>query len=152
MANTAQPGTKISSLLILVMAAIIGAVAGVTTMTWLGGARGTASIDAELVKVCDTINRTLPMMVDQMTRLDVTMALPGRVMFYKYTLLGERPVPDAGEFEQAFRPKLVNQYQTSTEMAALRKANVKLVYAYFDEQSRELTRIEITPEVVKQVQ
>jgi hypothetical protein len=125
------------------LAAIVGSVAGSVAVNSMMGRGGGASIDASLAKTASEINKTMPMMVDQITRLDTVMALPGKRLSYNYTLINLDPMADAADFVKEIRPKLVNGYRTTTEMQSLRKAGVTLVYVYRDEQAREFARMEV---------
>lgn len=143
-ANKSKPLVVTAALI----AAIVGSVAGSVAVNSMMG-RGGASIDATLMKTASEINKTMPVMVDQITRLDNVMAMPGKKLAYNYTLLELDPMADAAEFSQNIRPKLVNGYQTSSDMADLRKAGVTLIYVYRDEQGREFAKLEIAANATK---
>jgi hypothetical protein len=142
------PKAKPVAVTITLLAAIIGSVSGTVAVNSMMG-RGGASIDATLVKTASEINKTMPMMVDQITRLENVMALPGKKLAYNYTLLNLDPMADATEFIQNIRPRLVNGYQTSSDMAGLRKAGVTLIYVYRDEQGREFAKLEVAAHAVE---
>ncbi len=150
MTTETTPAHKAKPLVVTatLFAAIIGSVAGSVAVNSMMG-RGGASIDATLVKTASEINKTMPMMVDQITRLDNVMAMPGKKLAYNYTLLRLDPMLDAAEFRQNIRPQLVNAYQTSTDMDGLRKAGVTLIYVYRDEQGREFARLEVAANAIE---
>ncbi len=58
---------------------------------------------------------------------------------------------DAAEFIQNIRPRLVNGYHTSSDMAGLRKAGVTLIYVYRDEQGREFAKLDVAANAVERV-
>ena len=131
------------------LAAIIGGMVGVLVTTeavrgLLGNRTSDASVDKVLVQTASEINKNLPMMVDRVTRLDATVAVPGKKLYYRYTLVGIEPTED--EIISGLRQTAVNNYKTAAEMAGLRKMNVTLVYGYSDEAGNQLGRFEISPD------
>ena len=131
--------------LVVVIGAVVGGVFGSeigrsAVRSFFGGG---ASIDAKLAATASQINATLPMMVDQNTRLDTTIAMPGQKFCYVYTIVNMDPMPASDDIEAIMRPLLLNNYRTAPEMQELRDANVTLVYKYRDEQGRQLSTFEI---------
>ncbi len=135
--------SKTSTILIGTLAALV---AGVIAFSGVQGIMNSnKSVDRELQKASRFINSRLPMMVDQHTRLDSTAVLPGKRLLYRYTLLNMEITPTRDEIVSLMRPRLINTYKTSTDMAELRGADVILVYSYFDTTGNELARFEIAP-------
>jgi hypothetical protein len=104
---------------IVITAGIAGAIVGMiasrsAVQAVMRGRTSDASIDKALVQVSTEINKNLPMVVDRMTRLDSTAAMPGKKLHYKYTLIGVAPTEK--EILSNIRPLAVNNYKTSTEM------------------------------------
>jgi hypothetical protein len=107
------------------------------------------SVDDVLAKAADETNRRLPMMLDQFTRLDSTVALPQGKLMYKYTIVNLNPLPDRNTLIDKMRPNMINAYKTSQDMAGLRKLRVTLVYKYADEKGNELAQFEIGPQDIQ---
>lgn len=104
----------------------------------------------ELMEVANKANSVLPAMVDKETRLDTSVALQGRVVLYKYTLINYLAEDiDTLMFVKELKPKLVNVVKTSPQMAALRELNVTLIYNYRDKESKHICSISIKPEDYK---
>lgn len=135
---------------IIVLGALIGGVVGGVVGGGAGGrvvralmGQTEARIDRSIAQAADAINKNLPTMVDQNTRLDATAALPGKKLMYRYTIIDLDPLPSSDELQQAMRPKLINNYKTSEDMESLRKNDVTLVYSYADEAGNQISRFEI---------
>lgn len=135
---------------IMAICAAVGAASGSAAVKALFRSNPSdATIDKVLAETASDINRNLPMMVDQFTRINATAPLPGKKLLYKYTLLNMNPLPDRQTIIDSMRPLTVNNYKTSQEMADLRKWGVTLVYSYADEQGNEVARFEIGPQDIK---
>lgn len=143
---TKQAPRKLSPLMIgvFVVSAIVGAIGGRQVVKALMGASSsTASVQDALAQSVDEMNRGLPMMVDEFTRLDSTEALPDRKILYRYTILNMQPLPGRDEIVSSMRPVTLAHYKSAPEMAELRRMKVALVYCYSDAQGNELARFEI---------
>lgn len=77
------------------------------------------------------INSGLPMMVDEVTRLDSTLPGPGKRWTYLYTFVGEAPFDlKDGAVRNAVWRKIRNGVCTAKDMAAFVDAGVEIVYRY----------------------
>lgn len=129
------------TLIVVAVAAAVGAtVASRGVQSFFGS---TQDVDSQLRAAAEEVNKNLPMMVDSITRLDTTSALPDRKFVYKYTILNVESLPGPEEFEEQIKPSLVNMYRTSKDMEVMRKAKATLVYTYFTKEGKEFCRIEI---------
>ena len=109
----------------------------------------TASVDKELAEIADTMNRSLPIQFDAITRLDSMTAVPNRRLMYKYSIVNTVRPLSSEKLIQEMRPVTLNQYKTAKEMADLRRMKVTLVYRYDDEQGNEIARFEIGPQDIE---
>jgi hypothetical protein len=139
---------------IFVICAIVGGIVGAATggavvTAMFRGPQDSASIDQTLIAAASEINRNMPTMVDQITRIDSTAALPGKKLMYRYTLLDMSDLPGHDDFVEMMRPAMINNYRTSADMADLRKWGVTLVYSYGDETGKEFARFEISPQDIE---
>lgn len=104
------------------------------------------SPDRVLANTSSKLNQTLPMMVDPITRLDLTVQRPGCVLSYKYTLLGLKASRlNKEKIRAAVEPTLLQNYKTNPSMAALRRISAILKYTYFDESGAFILEVEIDP-------
>src|SRR5579883_933062 len=94
-------------LIVTVVLTLIGAVFGYAVVETMFQRSNSISFDKSLVEMSKKINATLPMEVDKETRLDATMAGPGRHFTYLYTLphISEGEVKRT-KFVDAMRPQL----------------------------------------------
>lgn len=135
---------------VIVVAGVVGSAVGSAVVTALLRTPHTdASVDDVLVKTASELNRNMPMMVDELTRIDSTAALPGKKFLYKYTILNMDAMPSSDEFVEGMRPTLVNTYKTSHEMSEFRKMEVTLIYSYSDEEGNEFARVEVEPQDIE---
>lgn len=104
------------------------------------------SVELELVQVANELNKNAPMMVDQETRLDTTMAGPGKKLTYHYTLVNLTTEDiDIGELRAFMTTQIVNHVATHSDMQTLRDHRVTFAYSYKDKNGVHLTTIQVTP-------
>lgn len=150
MSKNLKAKPSIAMVAIVAVSAVVGSFAASTVVKTIFRTQGAnLSVDDVLAKATDEINRNLPMMVDQFTRLDSTAALPQRKVLYKYTILNVDPLPDRDTLVGTMRPKMINNYKTSQNMADMRKMRVTLVYAYANDKGNELARFELGPQDIE---
>jgi hypothetical protein len=144
--NAAASPSKLRPVIIIVVAGVssaVGAIVGNSVVQAWRNNRSDVSIDRTLAKSAEEINRNLPMMVDRVSRLDATAALPGKKLLYRYTLIDAQLA--ANGIVSKLRPKAIQNFKTAQNMAALRAMGVTLVYSYYDEAGAELTTFEVGP-------
>lgn len=130
--------------LTVVIAAVIGSVVGSIVVKEIFNRP--PSTERALVQASDTLNKNLPMMVDQVTRLDSTFPGPGKVLNYKYTLVGmKRADLDVENVKKRIAPMVTQNYRTSPAMEDLRKLSAVLKYHYYDEAGVFAFAIEVDP-------
>ncbi len=139
---------NVLAILVGVVAAGVGAVGGrMAVEKFMGRGNDPAQFDKQLLQISDQINRNLPIMVDEVTRLNSTGALPGRKLLYKYTVLGVDPSGfDKEGFIKKKRPELINLYKTTSGMQSLRENHVALSYIYAAENGTVLAELTISPD------
>ncbi len=105
-----------------------------------------ASVHQALTELANQLNSSLPMRVDENTRWDSTMALPGRVLLYSYTIIGVSPEDfDRRGFESELHGVMTRNYETSPDMEVFRDARVTLVFNYRFENGQFAARVEVKP-------
>jgi hypothetical protein len=106
------------------------------------------SFDKTLVEVASEMNKTCPMMVDQETRLDNTVALPGKVLQYNYTLINySKDEVSADTLIKYIKPGIVNTARTSPDMKSFRENSVTMDYNYKDKDGVFILKISVTPDM-----
>lgn len=106
-----------------------------------------SKIEKSLMQVANEMNQNLPLVLDQHTRLDTTIASSGRKFVYQYTILNINPSSlNKEQFIQTMKPRLINQYETKEDMKTFRDMNVELTYSYLSEAGDELVAITISPQ------
>lgn len=112
-----------------------------------GSISGKTRIDKALMQTANEINKNLPLMLNQHTRLETTIASPGNKFLYRYTILNiDLNSFNDRQFTDEMKPRLINEYATKEEMKTFREMNVELTYSYLSEDGRELASITISPE------
>lgn len=109
------------------------------------------AFDKAILKAVSELNKSCPIMVDQQTRLDNAIALPGKVLQYNYTLVNwYKDSIDVQAFEQYMKPVLINLVKTSPNLKIYRDHNATLSYSYKDKNGVFVDLIPITPDLYKE--
>lgn len=105
------------------------------------------NFDQELMKTSEELNKNCPFIIDQDTRLDNTIVLPGKKLVYNYTLIN-LSIDDLNveELEQNLKPRILNNVKTNTDLRNFRENSVTMVYKYNDKDGIFIFEIIITPE------
>lgn len=105
------------------------------------------SFNEAMVEVANEINKTCPMMIDQDTQLDNTMALPNNTFVYNYTLVNlEKENIDIEAVKNFIEPKVVNNMKTSPDMKLYRENRTTMTYNYKDKNGIFVLKINVGPE------
>lgn len=137
-------------LLKVIAGSVIGCLIGFALAYGVKQAFFKPSIDQELMAIASEFNKSTPMMIDNDTRLDNSIALPGKVLQYNYTLINtEKAAVNIDEFKQFLSERLANFVKTNPQMKFARDKNVTINYAYSDRNGEFLLLIPITPQDYK---
>ncbi|RUO19243.1 hypothetical protein [Aliidiomarina haloalkalitolerans] len=102
-----------------------------------------SEIDLALIESANELNPLLPMMVDEDTRWDETVAL-NRAFLYIYTLIGYNAEDlDPDLFKQALEPNLKEAVCTSPDMAAFVENNINAIYAYRGKDGKQIATVTV---------
>ncbi|MDP4193842.1 MAG: hypothetical protein Q8940_02255 [Bacteroidota bacterium] len=96
---------------------------------------GNNKVDPEVMQLASSMNKSLPIMVDAVTRLDNVMPLPGKKIIYNYTLVSfSRKDFDTTLAQSQIRPRVINLYKISPDFKPFRDygMNVICTYRYMD--------------------
>ena len=100
-----------------------------------------------MVEASSEINKTCPLMVDQNTRLDNTMATPDNVLIYNYTLVNvEKQDIDIDEMKNFIEPNVINNMKTHPDMELYRDNRTTMTYNYKDKNGVFILKINVSPE------
>lgn len=106
-----------------------------------------ATYDKALMQSASEINKTCPIMVDASTRLDNTIALPGNVFQYNYTLVSMvKNSVNITELKKYLEPRITNLVKSSPEMKSMRDNKTIIKYSYKDKTGMYLFDISVKPE------
>ena len=101
-----------------------------------------------MVEVASEINKSCPMMIDQVTRLDNAIALPGNSIQYNYTLINiEAADISADSLKKYMEPGIINGIKTNPDLKIYRDKKTTMVYNYRDKNGVFLMRFSVTPEM-----
>jgi hypothetical protein len=104
--------------------------------------------DKDLAKSASEANKICPMFVDKDTRLDNTVALPGLVLQYNYTLVNYiKDSLDIETLKKGMEPLILNSIKTNPELKSHRDHKVTMNYSYHDKNKVFLFLISITPDM-----
>lgn len=103
-------------------------------------------IDKGAMNIASEINKSCPVMVDSETRLDNTIALPGKVFQYYYTLINyEKSQIDTLKMKSIIEPTIVNFVKTNPQLKYQRDNNWTLSYYYKDKNGSYTFSVLVTP-------
>jgi hypothetical protein len=100
-----------------------------------------------MMEAASEINKTCPIMVDKVTRLDNSVALPNNVFQYNYTLVS--PIEDYIDndgLRNHLEPRIVNDVKTNPGMKFIRDRRVTVNYSYKDLTGVNLFTISVKPD------
>ena len=76
-----------------------------------------SKIKKALMQVANELYKNLPLVLDQHTRLDTTIASSGRKFVYQYTMSNIDPSAlDRKQFIQTMKPRHINQYKPKEDI------------------------------------
>ena len=104
------------------------------------------NISQLLVETADMMNQSLPMMVDGDTRWDSSVAEPGKILSYRYTLVNYSANQiDGGQFAQNIYPTLTEVICNNPATKIFPDNGVLLNFNYYDHNSNLIARVKVTP-------
>ncbi len=103
-------------------------------------------ISAILVQTADMMNANLPMMIDQDTQWDSSVAGPGKTLTYNYTLLNYSSTEiDTEQFSSNIHEALVGTVCTVPVTKILPENGVLLNFNYYDSEHKLITKVQVPP-------
>jgi hypothetical protein len=108
------------------------------------------AFDKNLMEIASELNKTCPIMVDSLTRLDNTIALPNKVFQYNYSIIsGSKQYIDTEGLKSFLTPRIINEVKTNPGMKFVRDNNATVNYSYKDLNGEFLFLITVKPEDYK---
>lgn len=106
------------------------------------------SFDKAMMETASEINKACPVMIDQETRLDNAIALPGNVFQYNYTLVNmEKSEVNLDTVKKYVEPGLIDNVKTNPDLKIFRDNKVTMAYDYKDRNGEFVLRISVTPDL-----
>ncbi len=105
-----------------------------------------SSFDKEMIEYANEMNEICPMMVDNVTRLDNVINLPGNIFQYNYTLALVKDSINIVELKDYIEPNIINGVKTQPQMKILRDNKVTVNYNYKDKSGEYLFTISVKPD------
>src|SRR5690606_29232544 len=104
------------------------------------------TIDSQLMKIANEINKNCPFMVDSETRAD-NVGTVAKTIYYNFTLINYSDYEiDKVLFESNIKPTVLNGVKTNPEMKYLRDKRVTFVYNYRDKNGKHIISFKFTPQ------
>lgn len=106
------------------------------------------SLDKAMMEAASELNKTCPIMVDQDTRLDNAVALPGNIFQYNYTLVNlYNSEVNIDTVKKYFEPGIINNVKTNPDLKVYRDNKVTMAYYYKDKNGEFVLKISVTPDM-----
>ncbi len=97
------------------------------------------------------LNKTCPIMIDEDTRLDNAIALPGKVFQYNYTLNAYTKEEVRVDTAQKYLfPGIINNVKTNPDMHYFRDHQVTITFNYRDSDGVFITKFSVTHDMYNQ--
>lgn len=104
--------------------------------------------DKVMMQVASEINKTCPIMVDEQTRLDNTIALPDNSFQYNYTLVKlTKDEVDIERVKEYIEPGIVNNIKTNPDMKIYRDNKTTMIYYYKDKNGEFVHKFSVSPDM-----
>lgn len=113
---------------------------------WFKKPPSTASTESLIVSSAEAVNKQVPMMVDEGTRLDRVVPGPGLLATYQYTFIKVRRIDaDPRLLSGDFSKDLRNKVCANEKLYIFLKHGVTLAYSYSSNDGVTLGTINVTP-------
>ena len=102
-------------------------------------------LDKRLMEAANEINKTVPIMVDSVTRFDNAVALTNNKMQYNYTLIfADKESTDTTILKNHMEPSIINFIKTDPKSQLFRDNKTTLLFNYRDKNGSYLFNIAIS--------
>jgi hypothetical protein len=105
------------------------------------------SIDKVMMQAASELNKTCPFMVDEYTRLDNAVALPGNIFQYNYTLVNiTKEEVNLDTLKKYIEPGIINNVKTNPDLKIYRDNKTTMNYNYKDKNGVFVHKFSVTPD------
>ena len=106
------------------------------------------SFDKVMMQAASELNKTCPVMIDQYTRLDNALALPGNSLQYNYTLVDlTKAEVNLDTVKKYLEPSIINNIKTNPDMKMYRENKTQMIYYYKDKNGEFVYKFVVTPDM-----
>lgn len=127
---------------------LIGFLIGFGVMFYVTQYLLSPSVDKQLVKVANEMNKSCPMNIDEFTILKNVIALPNKTIQYNYTLVGiKKSDVKIDTLKKYFFPTVLQNAKTNPGMKMFRDNKVTINYYYDDKDGKFVTEYIVKPEM-----
>jgi chloramphenicol O-acetyltransferase len=103
------------------------------------------SINDELVKTANEINKHAPIVIDSLTTFDNVNALQGNIFQYNYTINVEKFSVDTTELMKTAKESLLKQLKINPNASYFKQNNIKIQANYADKNGMQISKVVILP-------
>jgi hypothetical protein len=105
------------------------------------------SVDEMMVKAASEFNKNCPLMVDQLTRIDNVVALPGKKFQFNETIMSlDTTSIGLEEIKKNLEPQIINNVKTNPGLKLFRDKKITMIHYYKDINGNFLFTISVGPE------
>ena len=105
------------------------------------------SIDEQLVKTAEEVNKHCPMVIDSVTQLDNMMALPNHKLQYNYTFYkNDKADIDTIVLKNNMKESLINKLKTDSKLTNFKENNVLIAASFYDKSGNYVCNLFVTPD------
>jgi hypothetical protein len=106
------------------------------------------TFDKVMMQAASELNKNCPVMVDEQTRLDNTVALPNNSFQYNYTLINLKKLEvNLDTIKKYVEPGIINNVKTNPDMKIQRDNKTTIIFYYKDMNGEFVHKISVTPDM-----
>jgi hypothetical protein len=104
-------------------------------------------INKEIAEGVKLINKSVPVIIDSLYRLDFAAALPERILQFNYTILNvEKSEIDTSHLKSTAKELMIENLKSNPKVALFREYGIRIQSIYKDESGDQICKVEIMPE------
>jgi hypothetical protein len=103
-----------------------------------------SNIDKQLMEVASEINKSSPIVVDSLTTLDNTVALPGNTFQYNYSIKADRKNVDTSALASIIKKSVINMIRTDPKEAFFKNNKTDIQAKFTDRNGVYITTVKIS--------
>lgn len=109
------------------------------------------SFDKIMMHAASELNKMCPIMVDEYTRLDNAVALPGNIFQYNYTLVDiTKDEVNLDTVRKYIDTGIINNVKTNPDLKIYRDNKTTMAYYYKDKDGVFVHKLLVTPDLYKE--